>query len=61
METKRFILLDIDYFTKYGKPVIRLFGKITDENKSIIALDNNFNPYIYVIPKKIEECINELK
>jgi DNA polymerase I len=61
METKRFILLDIDYFTKYGKPVIRLFGKIPDEDKSIIALDKNFNPYIYILPLDIKECIAELK
>ncbi len=61
METKRFILLDIDYFTKYGKPVIRLFGKIPDENKSIIALDKNFYPYFYVIPRNFEECMAELE
>jgi len=60
METKRFILLDIDYFTKFGKPIIRLFGKMPDR-KSIIALDKNFKPYIYVLPTDIEECIAELK
>ncbi len=41
-------------------PIIRLFGKITGENKSIIALDKNFQPYIYVVPYNIEECILEL-
>ena len=46
METKKLILLDIDYVTRYGRPVIRLFGKIPDEDKSIIALDKNFKPYI---------------
>ncbi|MGZ7160366.1 MAG: 3'-5' exonuclease [Methanobacterium sp.] len=61
METKRFILLDIDYFTRHGKPVIRLFGKITGEDKSIIALDKNFNPYIYILPLGEEECITELR
>ncbi len=60
METKRFILLDIDYFTKKGSPVIRLFGKLSD-GKSIIALDKSFKPYIYVLPHDIEECIAELK
>ena len=60
METKKFILLDIDYVTRYGRPVIRLFGKITDEDKSIIALDRNFKPYIYILPLDVEECIAEL-
>lgn len=59
METKRFILLDIDYFTKKGKPIVRLFGKLPD-GRSIIALDKNFKPYIYVIPHDIDECISEL-
>ncbi len=60
METKKFVLLDIDYVTRHGKPVIRLFGKIIDENKSIMALDKNFKPYFYILPLDIEECIAEL-
>jgi DNA polymerase I len=60
MESKKFILLDIDYVTRYGRPVIRLFGKIPDEDKSIIALDKNFKPYIYILPLDVEECIAEL-
>ena len=60
METKRFVLLDMDYITRNGRPIIRLFGKISGENKSIIALDKNFKPYIYILPHNIEECIAEL-
>ncbi len=60
METKRFVLLDIDYITRSGRPIIRLFGKISGENKSIMALDENFKPYIYILPYNIEECIAEL-
>ena len=60
MKTKRFILLDIDYFTKKGKPIVRLFGKLSD-GRSIIALDKNFKPYIYVLPHDIDECIAELE
>ncbi|MGF7118612.1 3'-5' exonuclease [Methanobacterium oryzae] len=60
METKRFILLDIDYFTKKGEHVVRLFGKLED-GRSIIVLDKNFKPYIYVLPHEIKECIDELK
>jgi DNA polymerase I len=62
MENKKFVLLDIDYITKNNAAVIRLFGKITGEDHegSIIALDKNFKPYIYVIPHDVDECINEL-
>lgn len=63
METKRFVLLDIDYVTDNGLPVVRLFGKETGgEEQSIIALDRNFKPYIYVIPEgDIEKCIVQIK
>lgn len=62
METKKFVLLDIDYFTENAKPVVRLFGKITSEDdKSIIALDKNFEPYIYVIPYDHSQCKEQLE
>jgi len=64
METKRFVLLDIDYVTDNGLPVVRLFGKETEveEEQPIIALDRNFKPYIYVIPEgDIEKCITQIK
>jgi DNA polymerase, archaea type len=62
METKKFVLLDIDYITKNHIPVIRLFGKLIGEKDegSIIVLDNSFKPYIYVQPYDLNECINEL-
>jgi DNA polymerase elongation subunit (family B) len=63
METKRFILLDIDYVTENGRPVVRLFGKERgdDKGRSIIALDKHFRPYIYVIPRgNIEDCIKQI-
>jgi len=62
MTTKKFILLDVDYVTRNHKPTIRLFGKLLGDNdqKHIIALDNNFKPYFYVIPSDIDLCIHEL-
>ncbi len=63
METKQFVLLDIDYITKNCIPVIRLFGKLIGEDgggSKIIALDRSFKPYIYISPKNVEECIKEL-
>lgn len=60
MITKKFVLLDIDYVTRNRKPVIRLFGKLVGENKHIIAFDKSFKPYIYVIPRDIDTCIDEL-
>ena len=60
METKKFVLLDIDYITKNRIPIIRLFGK--DENgESIMALDRSFRHYLYVLPYDVDDCINELK
>ncbi len=61
METRKFVLLDIDYITKNHIAVIRLFGKLTGENEgSIMVLDRSFRPYIYVHPHDMDECINEL-
>jgi DNA polymerase I len=62
METKTMVLLDIDYVTEDDMPVIRLFGTFMSEEgpKSIIALDRNFQPYIYVIPHHLEKCLEEL-
>ncbi len=61
METKQFVLLDIDYITKNHTAVIRLFGRLIGENNgSITALDRNFKPYIYVQPHDFDDCINEL-
>lgn len=59
MMTKRFILLDVDYYTRKGNPIIRLFGKLAD-GRSIITLDKNFKPYFYVLPYEIEECLLRL-
>lgn len=62
MESKKFVLLDIDYITENDEAVVRLFGKLVGEegNKSIIAKDRNFKPYIYVLPHEVEACIAEL-
>ena len=62
METKQFVLLDVDYITNNHIPVIRLFGKLIGQNEgSITALDKSFRPYIYVYSHDINECMNELK
>jgi len=62
MITKKFVLLDIDYITRNHEPTIRLFGKLVGDNNQvhIIALDNSFKPYIYVIPHDFDACIDEL-
>ena len=61
METKKFVLLDIDYITKNHTAVIRLFGKLLGENEgSIIVQDRSFRPYMYVHPHDFNDCINEL-
>ena len=61
METRKFVLLDIDYITKNHIAVIRLFGRLIGENEgSIIVLDKSFRPYIYVHPYDIDDCIKDL-
>lgn len=57
---KNFVLLDIDYVTYEEKPLIRLFGKEIDTKKSVIALDDSFIPYFYIVPSDIELCISDL-
>lgn len=53
------VILDIDYVTYEGKPVIRLFSKEGDKN--IILIDDTFEPYLYVVSDNIEDCISEIK
>jgi len=47
----RFFPIDIVYRTIDNKPIIFLYGKTTD-NKKICVMDDSFEPYFYVIPKK---------
>ena len=62
MTKRNMILLDIDYITKDDKPVIRLFGKVKGKSNDIIALDDSFVPYLYIMPNgDIDDCINDLK
>jgi DNA polymerase I len=42
------LLLDVDYETRDGKAVVRLFFK--GEEKNFIAVDSSFSPYFYVAP-----------
>jgi DNA polymerase I len=62
MEKRNIVLFDIDYITHENKAVVRLFGKDkdTEDEKSIIALDDSFEPYIYVISDNIEKTISEI-
>jgi DNA polymerase, archaea type len=62
METKKIVLLDIDYITDEEKAVIRLFGKLRGKNneESIIAIDKNFKPYIYVVCHDLDEAIKQI-
>ena len=62
MESRKFVLLDIDYITEDDKAVIRMFGRLKgdEEGQSIIVLDKNFKPYIYVLPLNPEQCLADL-
>lgn len=61
METKTFLLNDIDYITREDKPIIRLFGTLKETKEKIIAYDHQFKPYMYVLPYNTDECLNQLQ
>ena len=52
------MILDVDYITEDGKPVIRIFKKENGEFK--IEYDRNFEPYIYALLKD-DSAIDEVK
>ena len=56
----RFCLLDADYIIRDGKRVLRLFGK-DEKGNSVIALDEKFEPYFYVLPKTGKESKVKMK
>ncbi len=61
METKKFVLLDIDYITQKGEAVIRLFGRqIGENNGTITAHHKTFKPYIYIQTDNQKTCENQL-
>ncbi|MBQ2962414.1 DNA-directed DNA polymerase [Methanobrevibacter sp.] len=63
MVKRNIVLLDIDYITHDEKPVMRLFGKVKGgESNNLIALDDSFVPYLYVLPSSnIDRCIKDLE
>ena len=56
---KNVVILDIDYITHENKPIIRLFSKEGDKN--VVLLDDTFEPYLYVLSDKVDECISEIE
>ena len=62
MEARKLFLLDIDYVTIDEKAVVRLMGKEKLENgeKSIIALDSSFKPYIYATFFDLDRATEQL-
>ena len=52
------MILDTDYITKDGKPIVRIFKKENGEFK--IELDTNFQPYIYALLKD-DAAIEDVK
>jgi DNA polymerase, archaea type len=63
METRRMVLLDIDYVTEGEKPVIRLFGREIgkERGRSIMVMDRAFQPYIYADPYDPETCQKQIE
>jgi DNA polymerase I/DNA polymerase-2 len=55
----KFCLIDIDYRDVNDKTVILLFGKTIDE-KSIVVIDESYEPYFYVLPSDLEKAKKEI-
>jgi DNA polymerase I len=51
VEKIQFFPLDVTYKVIDNKPVIHLFGR-TAEGRQVLIVDDSFEPYFYVIPKK---------
>ncbi len=54
---KSFMLLDVDYFTDNNASIIRLFG--VDESNANVFIHIEFDPYLLVLPKKIDDKIKK--
>lgn len=60
----KFFPIDIAYSIIEGKPQIRLFGRSLEDGRRIQVVDNSFEPYFYVTPKKgqpIKEKLTKLR
>ncbi len=58
MEKINFFVYDLSYKTTNNKTQVYLYGK-TQKNKKIIVIDNNFQPYFLVQPKKDQNLLIE--
>jgi len=56
----QFFVLDIKYKIVNDKTEVYLFGKTTD-GKHVIVLDDSFEPYFYVIPKKGQKLNSKIE
>ncbi|MGL4669947.1 MAG: DNA polymerase domain-containing protein [Methanobacteriaceae archaeon] len=66
MTTNReMVFFDIDYVTTDEKAVVRLFGreKIKEGYRNLVAIDNSFEPYLYILPYEgnIGECEDDVR
>ncbi len=54
-----FWLLDLNHEAHEGRSAIWLWG-VTHDNKRVLVIDANFQPYFYLLPKK-DQDISQLK
>jgi len=59
MAALQFYPIDLDYKLVQGKPVVYIYGK-TPDGKQICIVDEDFQPYFFVLPKKTAN-ISDLK
>ncbi len=60
VENIQFFPLDVTYKVRDDKPVIHLFGRTAD-GRQVLVVDDSFEPYFYVIPKKGVEIREKLE
>ncbi|NOR85409.1 hypothetical protein GQ473_04770 [archaeon] len=63
IQKTKLMIIHADYTITNNSSNIRLFGR-TEDGKSIVLIDNTYNPYFYAIPKKnnnIKSIITNLK
>jgi DNA polymerase elongation subunit (family B) len=58
MPKLQFYPIDLDYKVVRGKPIIYIYGR-TKDNKQICIIDEGFEPYFYVVPKKSSSALKD--
>src|SRR3989338_1109546 len=59
-EKLQFFPLDVTYRVVNNKAVIYLYGRTADGSQ-VCVIDENFEPYFYAVPKKMQPALEKLE